>query len=132
MIWRSAANFTAQEPAQVGSPLLDGLPWPAVNEVEADVFETRSPRCRDRFGDLMGLMQPAQCSQPAPIERLCADAKAIHSRIEQPRAVPLVEIVGIGFDRDFRARGQREGGLAGGQDGPDLDMVPGAMGYHRR
>ena len=66
--------------SQVGSPLVDGLTGPAVDEIQTDVVESCSSRAAgQRIATVLGLVQPAEHPEAAPIQRLRADAEAIHS-----------------------------------------------------
>ena len=83
MVRRLAADFTAQDLVQIGSPLVDCLAGPAVDEVETDVLESCASRRGDGGSDVLRLVQPAEHAQAAPIQRLRSNAEAIHSCIEQ-------------------------------------------------
>jgi hypothetical protein len=79
VVWWSTADFSSQDLGQVGSPLVDRLAGPAIDEVKADIRESRSSRGRDRFRNVVDFMQPAKHTQPAPVKRLCTDAEATHA-----------------------------------------------------
>ena len=62
-----AADLSGQDQVQIGSPLLDGLTGPAVDEVETYVFESRAARRGDSRRDVIRFVQPAEHPQTASI-----------------------------------------------------------------
>ena len=65
MVWWSTADFSSEDLGQVGSPLVDRLAGPAIDEVKTDIRESRSSRGRDRFRDVVGLGNRPSTRSPA-------------------------------------------------------------------